>query len=55
MSVCVFDQFFDPPFHQAISNVSTDLDSLGHGGGFKTICKVMEPEMKKKYYWRHLF
>jgi hypothetical protein len=47
MPVCVFDQLFDPLFHQDILNLSTDLDFLGQGGGFKTICKVIGPEMKK--------
>ena len=53
VSLCVWSTF-SPPSHQAISNVSTDLDSLGQNRGFKTICKVMGPEMKKKY-WRHFF
>ena len=47
VGLCVWSTFW-PPFHQAISNLSTDLDSLGKDKGFKTICKVMGPEMKKK-------
>ena len=54
VGLCVWSTF-SPPSHQAISNVSTDLDSLGQDIGFKTICKVIGSEMKKKYYWRHLF
>ena len=46
VGLCVWSTF-SPPSHQAISNLSTDLDSLGQGRGFKTICKVMGPEMKK--------
>ena len=46
MLVCVWSTF-RPPSHQAISNLSTDLDSLGPGGGNKAICKVMGSEMKK--------
>ena len=45
--LCVWSNFLTPS-HQAITNLSTDLDSLGPGGGNKTICKVMGPEMKKK-------
>ena len=45
--LCVWSTFW-PLSHQAISNLSTDLDSLGQGGSNKTICKVMGPEMKKK-------
>ena len=44
--LCVWATF-SPPFHQAISNLSTDLDSLGSGRGNKAICKVMGLEMKK--------
>ena len=29
----MFVSFFDPHFHQAISNLSIDLDSLGQTGG----------------------
>ena len=54
VGLCVWSTLC-PPSHQAISNLSTDLESLGQGKGFKTICKVMEPEMKKKYHWRHFF
>jgi hypothetical protein len=46
LHLCVWSTF-SPPSHQAIANLSTDLDSLGQDRGFKTICKVMEPEMKK--------
>ena len=45
--LCVWSTFW-PPFHQAISNLSTDLDSLGQGKDFKAICKVIISEMKKK-------
>ena len=45
--LCIWSNF-SPPSHQAITNLSTDLDSLGPGRGNKTICKVMGPEMKKK-------
>jgi hypothetical protein len=34
-----------PTSHQAISNLSTDLGSLGQGGGFITICTVLGQEM----------
>jgi hypothetical protein len=47
VSLCVWSTFW-PLSYQAISNLSTDLDSLGQGKGFKTICNVMGPEMKKK-------
>ena len=47
VGLCVWSTFW-PPSHQAISNLSTDLDSLGPSGGNKAICKVMGPEMKKK-------
>jgi len=47
VNLCVWSTF-SPPSHQAFSNVSTDLDSLGQNWGFKTIWKVMGPEMKKK-------
>ena len=46
VGLCVWSTF-RPPSHQAISNLSTDLDSLGQDRGFKTICKVIGPEMKK--------
>ena len=45
--LCVWSNY-SPPSHQAISNLSTDLDSLSPCGDIKTICKVMGPEMKKK-------
>ena len=48
LHLCVWSTF-SPPSHQAISNLSTDLDSLGLGKGNKAICKVMGPEMKKVY------
>ena len=55
VGLCVWSTF-SPPSHQAISNLSTDLDSLVPGRGNKTICKVMGREIKKNiYYWRHLF
>ena len=44
--LCVWSTF-RPPSHQAISNLSTDLDFLGQGGANKTICKVMAPKLKK--------
>ena len=44
--LCVWSTF-SPPSHQAISNLSTDLDSLVPGGGNKTICNVMGQEIKK--------
>ena len=47
VGLCVWSTFW-PPSHQGISNLSKDLDSLDQGGGYKTICKVMGPEMKKK-------
>ena len=47
VGLCVWSTFW-PPSHQLISNLSTDLDSLGQGGSNKAICKVMGPEMKKK-------
>ena len=52
--LCVWSTF-SPPSHQAILNLSTDLDSLGPGGGNKTICKVMGPEMKKNIIGDTLF
>ena len=54
VGLCVWSTF-SPPSHQAISNLSTDLDSLVPGGGNKTICNVMGQEIKKKYYLRHHF
>jgi hypothetical protein len=53
LHLCVWSNF-SPPFHQAISNRSTDLEFLGQGQPNKTICKMMGPKRKKKYYWRHL-
>ena len=47
VGLCVSSTFW-PPSHQVISNLSTDLDFLGHGKPNKTICKVIGPEMKKK-------
>ena len=46
VGLCVWSTFW-PPFYQAISNLSTDLEFLGQGKPNKTICKVMGPEMKK--------
>ena len=46
VGLCVWSTFW-PPSPEAISNLSTDLDSLGQGRPNKTICKVMGPEMKK--------
>ena len=51
MSVCVFNQFFDPlPIKlfqiEITGKKSTDLNSLGQVGGNKTICKVIEQEKK---------
>ena len=46
VGLCVWSTFW-PPSHEAISNLSTDLDFLGQGRGLKTICKEMGPEMKK--------
>ena len=40
ISVRQFNNFLTP-FHQAISDLSTDLEFFGQVGGFKTICKVM--------------
>ena len=36
---------FLPTSHQAISNLSIDLDSLGQAEGNKIICKVIGLEM----------
>ena len=47
VGLCVWSTFW-PPSYKAFSNLSTDLDSLGQDRGFKTICKVMGTEMKKK-------
>ena len=52
--LCVWSTIW-PPSYQAFSNLSTDLDSLGHDGGIITIFKVMEPEMKKKILLETLF
>ena len=43
--LCVWSIFW-PPFHQAISNLSTNLDPLNQVGGNKTVCRVMGPEIK---------
>jgi hypothetical protein len=37
---------FLPTYHQAISDLSIDLESLGEVKGFKTICRMIELEIK---------
>ena len=59
LSICVSpcvcpNAIYSSSFGQ-IWTLKVPMDSLGPGGGNKTICKVMGPEMKKKYYWGHLF
>ena len=46
VSVCPY-AIYSPSFGQ-IWTLKVPMDSLGPGGGNKTICKVMGPEMKKK-------
>ena len=46
-SVCLFVcPFFSPPSRCPISNLSTDLESLGHRGANKNIYKTIEAEIK---------
>jgi hypothetical protein len=45
-SVCPY-AIYSPSFGQ-IWTLKVPMDFLGPGGGNKTICKVMGPEMKKK-------
>ena len=49
LSVC---PFFSPPSHCSISNLSTDLESLGHRGANKNIYKPIKAEIKilEKYF-----
>ena len=50
VSVCQFVPLYS---HQAISNLSADLGSLGQGGGFETICTVLGPEMGEYIVYGH--
>ena len=46
VGLCVWSTFSSHSY-QAISNLTTDLDSLGQGRRFETICKVIKLGIKK--------
>ena len=47
VGLCVWTTFW-PTFHQGISNLSTDLDSLGPGGGKKNYLQSDGTRNEKK-------
>ena len=52
---CVCPNAISSHIYGQIWTLKVPMEFLGQGGPNKTIFKVMGPETKKKYYWRHFF